>query len=103
WFVSETSRVYAILEESDTETEHRQVLEYIARQGGRITANDLRRRSRAFSTNEEAESFLRDLVADGRGIWDETETTPEGGRPTRYFRLTDRVSVSETPELPRED
>ena len=96
WFVSETSRVYGILEESDTETEYRQLVELIQRRGGRITANDLRRRTRLLGTSEEAESFLSDLVRSGLGSWEDSGLGPSGGRPTREFVLANRVSVSET-------
>ena len=96
WFAYEVERVYRIIEESDTETEQRQVTEFIEARGGRITANDLRRRSRKCQTSEEAEEFLRNLVSAGLGRWEDANATEDGGRPTRYFR----VSVSETRETP---
>jgi len=91
WFAHEVERVYRIIEESDTETEQRQILDFIRGHGGKITANDLRRRSRKFETTEEAEEFLRGLVDAGLGYWTDGAPSQDGGRPTRYFR------VSETP------
>ena len=93
WFGNEVQRVYGIIEESDTETEQRQVVEYVQNHGGRITANDLRRRSRWFRTTDDADAFLRGLVEAERGHWDDAPPSENGGRPTRYFC----VSVSETP------
>jgi hypothetical protein len=98
WFRHETDRVYSILEESDTETERRQVIELIQRHAGRITANDLRRRSRRFATSDDADKFLNELVCDGLGHWGDVTCGQSGGRPTRVFRLRDGVSVSETLE-----
>jgi len=91
WFAHEVERVYRIIEESDTETAQRQIAEFIGARGGQITANDLRRRSRKFDTSEEAEEFLRGLVDAGLGYWTDGAPSQDGGRPTRYFR------VSETP------
>jgi len=91
WFAYEVERVYRIIAESDTETEQRQIVEFIRARGGQITANDLRRRSRKFETSEEAEGFLRGLVEAGLGCWTDGDPAQDGGRPTRYF------IVSETP------
>jgi hypothetical protein len=103
WFRYEAERVYAILEESDTETFRRQILELIRRHGGQITPNDLRRRSRGFATSEEAEEFLDGLVREELGKWENVAPGNAGGRPTRVFRMLEAVSVSETREFPEED
>ncbi|MFH1919892.1 MAG: DUF3987 domain-containing protein [Planctomycetota bacterium] len=94
WFVSETDRVYRILEESDTDTEQRQLVEFIERRGGRITANDLQRRSRKIADIREADSFLQGLVDAGIGCWVDVPPTAQGGRPTRAFQIRAGVSVS---------
>ena len=99
WFAHEVERVYRIIEESDTETERRQIVEFIQARGGRITANDLRRRTRKFQTSEEAEAFLHGLVDAGSGYWADGAPSQDGGRPTRYFC----VSVSETSKNPEEN
>jgi hypothetical protein len=103
WFRQETERVYAIIEESDTETGRRQIIELIQQHDGQITANDLRRRSRRFVTSDDAEKFLDGLVRDGLGCWGDVTPSHAGGRPTRVFMLPDRVSVSETPEFSAKD
>ena len=64
---------------------------------GRITANDLRRRTRRYATSEEAEAALDRAVDAGKGRWDDAPANQTGGRPTRYFVLVSSVSVSETP------
>ncbi len=98
WFRYEAERVYAIIEESETEVERRQVVELIQRKGGRITANDLRRCSRRFATSDEAEKCLDELATAGAGVWETSEHGRAGGRPTRVFRLRMDVSVTETPK-----
>jgi hypothetical protein len=95
WFAYETERVYQILEESQESAEWRQVVEFIERKGGRITANDLQRRTRRFRTSDEAEGFLRDLVVSGLGYWDDGGPDRGRGRPTRHFQLTNPSFVSE--------
>jgi len=96
WYADEAVRVAGVLNESDDDRLRRHVVEFIRRRGGAITANDLRRRSRQFRTSEEAERVLDDLVRSGAGVWDTPEHGDAGGRPTRVFRLSDSVSVSET-------
>jgi hypothetical protein len=98
WYADEAERVYSVLQETDDGKLRRQVVELISRNGGRTTANDLRRRSRHFADSDAAEKFLDELVKAGVGTWEEVPTTDDGGRPTRYFRLSNSVSVSETPE-----
>ena len=94
WFSYEAERVYRIIGETEGEAEQRAVVELISRRGGRITANDLRRRSRKFPTSDEAEQFLMQLVAAGLGTWEPAGLTPTGGRPTRVFQIVSPVSVS---------
>lgn len=96
WYANEAERVYQVLSESEDETLRRQVVELISRRGGKITANDLRRRSRHFADSEAAELYLTALVGAGFGSWGPVSTSDEGGRPTREFALSDLVSVSET-------
>lgn len=101
WYADEAERVYQVLRETDEDRLRRQVVELISRRGGTITANDLRRRSRHFATNEDAELFLDGLVKGGVGTW--AEAQHEGaGRPTREFHLSTGVSVSEIPGNPQE-
>ncbi|MCC7085286.1 MAG: DUF3987 domain-containing protein [Pirellulales bacterium] len=101
WFGREAKRVYGIFSETVSDTETRETFELVRRLGGRITANDLRRRSRRFPTSEDAEAMLKRLADSGYGRWEHTNTS-SCGRPTRYFVVSD-VSVSETPENPDEN
>ena len=101
WYADEAERVYSVLRESDDGRLRRQVVELIARKGGTITANDLRRRSRHFADNEDAEQFLDGLVGAGLGTWVEVRSGDEGGRPTQEFHLSTSVSVSQTLPNPR--
>lgn len=97
WFGQEGRRVYGVLGESDEERECRQLVELIGNHGGIISANDLRRRSRRYASSDDAEVALNELVSRGLGTWEMLPATEQGGRPTRRFRLTNGVSVSETP------
>ncbi len=103
WFKHETRRVYSLFGESDGDREHRELVELVARLSDPelgITPNDLRRRSRKYTTSDEAEAALKGLVDAGVGQWHSPET---GGRPARYFRLVSPVSVSGTPSNPEEN
>jgi hypothetical protein len=105
WFGDEVARVYAIIggnPESPEDRVKRGVIRLVHDRGGRITPNDLRRRNRSFRTSEEAEAALQRLVDAGTGRWESTEANPTGGRPTRYFVLSNTVSVSETTVIPEE-
>jgi hypothetical protein len=97
WYADEAERVYHVLQETDDGRLRRQVVELIGRAGGKITANDLRRRSRHFADSEDAERFLDELVAAGVGTWGPISTSDDGGRPSRQFLLSSSVSVSQTP------
>ena len=98
WYADEAIRVGKVLSESDEDRLRRHVVEFIRRRGGSITANELRRRSRQFKTSEEAEKLLDSLFRSGVGVWETPDHGDAGGRPTRVFRLSDSVSVSETPK-----
>jgi len=94
WYANEADRVYHVLKETDNDRLRRQAIELISRRGGRITANDLRRRSRHFETSDDAERFLDEFAEAGVGTWEPIGTTKDGGRPSREFVLSDSVSVS---------
>ncbi len=99
WYADEAERVYHVLQEDDDGRLRRQVVELVSRLGGRISANDLRRRSRHFADSDDAERLLDELVKAGVGTW--VEVKHDGaGRPTRHFLLSDLVSVSQIPENP---
>jgi hypothetical protein len=102
WHADEAERVYSVLRETDDGRLRRQVVELISRNGGKTTANDLRRRSRHFADSDDADQFLDELVKAGIGTWEPIRTTDDGGRPTRQFQLSTLVSVTETPENSQE-
>jgi hypothetical protein len=102
WYADEAARVYGVLGETDEHRLRRRIVELIERKGGSITANDLRRRTRHFDTSEAAEQFLDELTKAGVGQWGAQAQSEAGGRPTRIFRLTGVVSVSETPKTAEE-
>ncbi len=104
WYADEAERVYSVLAETDEDRLRRQVEELISRKGGRITPNDLRRRSRHFVDSNDAEQFLDEWVKTGVGTWGPISTGDGGGRPTREFILTSAsVSVSQTLETSEEN
>lgn len=98
WFKNETQRIYAILEESDGERDRRELVEWIAGRGGRITARELQQGRRVIQDAEQAERALADLVESGLGRWLPSEPSAKGGRPTRVFELHEPSTVYETPE-----
>jgi hypothetical protein len=105
WFKNECRRVYGTFGESDDDRESRELVQLIERLSDPvmgITPNDLRRRSRRFTTGEDAEQALGVLVAAGVGEWHVPDRA-KGGRPTRYFRFVSPVSVSNTPSNPDEN
>jgi hypothetical protein len=98
WFGQETCRVYAILDETDVDQHHRELVELVQRHGGRMTVHDLVRYSRAHRPAEVAEAALNGLVKGGFGRWENADPTERGGRPTSHFMLSQGVSVAETPQ-----
>jgi hypothetical protein len=102
WFGQETRRVYAILEETEVDRQHRSLIELVQRHGGRMTAFELARYSRTHRPSEVAEQALDGLVRSGVGRWEDAGTTEQGGRPTRRFVLAETVAVAETPKTPEE-
>ena len=65
-----------------------------------MTVRDLTRGPRKYRAGDAAETALQDLVDAGYGYWQDSPTTPDGGRPTRVFRLGDSGDGDETPLNP---
>ena len=97
WFGREAQRVYGLLNESEQERDLRRLAEGIEQRGGRITANDLRRSSRAYAKSADAEAALDALADAGLGGWRAVGPGPEGGRPTREFVLSPSCAVDTAP------
>lgn len=101
WFCNEVRRVYAVLGESEEVRERRQLIELVERKGGVITVRELMRSSRMFAGSSDAEAAFQSLVESGDGIWVNQRPGPQGGQPSRCFKLVvstvDSVDVDDTP------
>ena len=96
WFAQEMKRVYAALSETDEDREIRQLVELIRRKGGRILVRDLQR-CRSYPSSDDAEAELAKLVEAGIGIWEPVSPGSGGGRPSKYFVLTNPPDTDKTP------
>ena len=88
WFKGEARRVYGVLGETEEEAKQRRLIEIIEKHGGRATVRELQQASREFRQSAGlAEQALQGLVEAGLGAWRDVAPSPQGGRPTRAFRL----------------
>tara|TARA_R110002072_G_scaffold179059_1_gene335058 strand:- start:118546 stop:119100 length:555 start_codon:yes stop_codon:yes gene_type:complete len=87
WFCRETRRVYAVLEQNETERACHELAEWIRRKGGEVSVPEVQGGHRRFRTSVEAESALEELVSMELGYWQPVDTTRRGGRPSRRFVL----------------
>jgi len=96
WFTYEARRVYAVLSETDEDRDQRRLIEWIERRGGSVTAREVQQGHRQYSTAEEANAALDQLVKAGAGQW---TPTPAGqpGQPTRHFVLSAASTVYGNP------
>ena len=95
WFKCEARRVYALLSESDEESDQRRLIEWIKRRGGNVTVRDLTHGIRTYRGDADcARAALEGLVVAGLGYWAESAGP---GRPTQRFMLVSNVTVTETP------
>jgi hypothetical protein len=102
WFKHEARRVYAMLDESETERDQRRLVDWIGRKGGTVTAREVQQGCRWLKEPGKAEESLEELVKAGRGCWQNSVTTPKGGRPGRAFVLSTPSTVYATEETPHE-
>lgn len=87
WFANEARRIYAILGESESDRDRRELIEWVRSRGGRCSARDLQHaRGGSFQTADAAEAALDALVTAGFGRWVET-ANPRGGHIRREFVL----------------
>ena len=104
WFKHETTRTYAILDESDGERAIRQADDrlpaFVARAGGLVAVRDVVAGCRWIKNADEAERSLQRLVDAGRGRWLNVPTTEKGGRPGRLFELVEEEASAEPSKLP---
>lgn len=88
WFCRETRRVYAVLEQSESERACHELADWIRRKGGEVSVPAVQGGHRRFRTSVEAEMALEELVSAGLGYWQPVNTTRRGGRPSRRFVLS---------------
>lgn len=91
WFKAESRRIYPLLAEIEDDRERRQLIEWIERKGGSITARELQQGNRRYKTG--ADAALCELADAGMGRWEESQPGPKGGRPTKIFHLVKQNNV----------
>jgi hypothetical protein len=96
WFKHEALRVYAMLDESETERDKRRLLDWIGRKGGTVTAREVQQGCRGLKDPGTAETAMDELTKAGRGAWQDVPPTAKGGRPARVFVLSTLSGVYET-------
>lgn len=94
WYGREAQRVYG-RQETEEERQMWELLDKIDRYGGVITARQMVRSSRRWKDTQTAEEALMKLESEGFGrfVWE--NGGPEGGRPSKVFRLCDAPGVDE--------
>ena len=102
WHCYETRRVYAMLAESDTDSERRQLADWIRGKGGSITVRELQQGRRDIKTSEQAEAILTAMANAGYGHWETQPPGESGGRPARLFVLVSANPVYTTLSEPEE-
>ena len=82
WFEHEDERVYDVLTEDEEQAERRELVEWVERQGGWASKNDLRRKVRKYwpECPRDAQKALDDLEAHKLGEWH--TRLPVTGRPS---------------------
>lgn len=100
WFKHEARRVYALLDESEGERDQRRLVDWIGRKGGAVTAREVQQGCRWLKEPGKAEEALEELVKAARGTWQNSASTPKGGRPGRSFVLSTSSTVYATEETP---
>ena len=104
WFVHETQRVYATIRAKDEDAELLVLAEAVRRRGGEVTVRDLVRSGpRSVQGDPTAtEARLNQLVQKGWGKWHPKRPGPQGGRPTRIFKLqSEKTKPREKPRTRR--
>jgi hypothetical protein len=95
WFGGEARRVYGLFAESNVDREQRELVEWIRRKGGRVTAREAQQGHRRFKTADEAEAALTELFEAGFGQW---SLTPTATKPRREFILSTPSTSTDSPE-----
>jgi len=97
WFGAEALRVYEVLDEPDSDGAQRRLLDWIERNGGTATANEVSKGLRRYRSDAEgARAALTELDHAGFGTLAEVTPSARGGRPTLRFILGS--TVTNTPD-----
>ena len=96
WFKHEARRVYAMLDETEGDSEQRKLVEWIERKGGSVTARELQRGPRQYRVADIAEQALDDLEKAGLGYWSTIPTGASGGRVSRILTLVTATKPRES-------
>jgi hypothetical protein len=104
WFGYEARRTYGRLHESEEIRSRRELAEWIARKGGRVTPREVVQGRRDFRGGgvAGAEAALEGLVRLHLGRWEHPAPGSRGGRPSRFFVLTAVSTSTKPPEAPAE-
>ena len=89
WFGNEVGRIYSRLHEGKTQRMARELVELIQARGGSITVRDLSRCKNRYRTSAQAKEALQCLAGYGFGMFHHGVLSPQGGRPTEVFTLSD--------------
>jgi hypothetical protein len=106
WLKNETRRIYYTLTHKGDTRQADKLIKFARLKGGSITARDAARARAGGGDAATVEKIMAGLVAAGLADW-HTPEQPNGGRPTRHFRLkalpvqSENVTpCRETPETP---
>jgi hypothetical protein len=98
WFKHEARRVYAMLAESNAESDLRRLAEWILGRCGSVTPREVQMGCRCLRGVGDAESALNALAKAGRGSWREIPPSTKGGRPSTVFTLSSPSTSTEPPD-----
>ena len=99
--MGETTASWFITVKGKEAQDERELLEWIQRKGGAVTARELQQGPRRFRGDAQlAEETLGSLAKAGIGEWEPQPLGLQGGRPTRAFRLFTSGNGYETPANP---
>ncbi len=88
WFKREVHRTYALMRRPRADEAQEKLIDWIESKGGCVTARDVQQGRREFRKVEQADAALDRLRDAGYGDWLDAPPGPDGGRPTRCFRLS---------------
>jgi len=98
WFKHEGRRMYAVLGETEEDRARRQLIEWIERRGGAVTARELTHSLQQYrGRTDAAKADLDALAMAGYGTWEHPAPGPKGGRPAPRFVLAASDAITKTP------